>query len=461
MKKLLFFLTIFGASFLILEAQTITWTGAGDGTNWSDANNWDLTILPTETHDVIIPDGGTLTINVSASVKSIAIQGVSTVTMSNTLSFSHESSFGINCVVKWSSGDLTGGGILTNKGTIDIMTTEWKGIWGSTLNNEGTINIISKGKFVIDSILNNQAMGIINLKGDEIEIIYLFGFGHSLNNYGTIKKSLGSGVSQISVWTNNFGTIEVMMGKMEFTENTFLGGLNNMGEGVIKGIATIDLPEMDPPVPGVEKFINSGTFSPGASAGTLIVIGDFTSSPSSKLAIEINGMNQGVNCDLLTIQGDAIFDGVLDITMGFEGNIDDEFIVATTTGNITQCTLAPAATSVFDGQQYDFDVKCRNNNEVVLTIVDKALGLGNDEIADAKISLFPNPTTSTISIQNDSEFNLKSASIFDLSGRILMTVDLNGMGRFKDFSLQNLKSGHYFVKINSDFGNVIRRFIKL
>ena len=253
MKRLLLFLTIFGASFLILEAQTITWSGAGDGINWNDANNWDLTTIPTSSHDVIIPDGSILTINVSAFMKSIAIQGVSTVTMSNTLSFTHESSFGINTVVNWSSGDLTGGGILTNKGTINIMTTEWKGIWMSSLNNEGTINIISNGKFVIDSILNNQAMGIIDLKGDEIEIIYLFGFGHTLNNYGTIKKSLGSGVSQISVWTNNFGTIEAMMGEIEFTENTFLGGLNNMGEGVIKGIATIDLPNMDPPVPGVEN----------------------------------------------------------------------------------------------------------------------------------------------------------------------------------------------------------------
>jgi len=186
MKRLLLFLTIFGTSLLILEAQTITWRGASDGINWSDPNNWDLTTIPTETHDVIIPDGSTLTLTVEASVKSIEVQGVSTVTISNTLSFSHESSFGFNSVINWYSGYLTGGGILTNKGTIDIMTTEWKGIWGSTLNNEGTINIISNGKFIIDSILNNQAMGIINLKGDEIKIGYAYGFGHTFNNYGTI-----------------------------------------------------------------------------------------------------------------------------------------------------------------------------------------------------------------------------------------------------------------------------------
>jgi len=460
MKRLLLFLTIFGTSLLILEAQTITWTGASDGINWSDPNNWDLTTIPTETHDVIIPDGSTLTLNVEASVKSIEVQGVSTVTISNTLSFSHESSFGFNSVINWYSGYLTGGGILTNKGTIDIMTTEWKGIWGSTLNNEGTINIISNGKFIIDSILNNQAMGIINLKGDEIKIGYAYGFGHTFNNYGTIIKSLGSGVSQISVWTNNFGTIEAMMGEIEFTD-TFLGGLNNMGEGVIKGVATIDLPGMDPPVPGVEKFINSGTFSPGASPGTLIVIGDFTSSPSSKLAIEINGMNQGVNCDLLTIQGDAIFDGVLDVTMGIEGNINDKFVVVTTTGTITECSLESTTTSIYDGIQYNFDVACRNNNEVVLTIVDKTLGVDVNELTDANISLFPNPTTDIIRIKNNSEYDLVSATIIDIYGRVLETIELNEIGYDKVISLSDYASGHYFVKINSDLGNVIRRFIKL
>ena len=251
-----------------------------------------------------------------------------------------------------------------------------------------------------------------------------------------------------------------MMGEMEFTDNTFLGGLNNMGEGVIKGIATIDIPEMDG-FPEIEKFVNNGTFSPGASPGTLTVIGDFTSSSTSKLDVEINGMDQGVDCDLLTIQGDAVFKGNVDVTMGFEGNVNDEFIVVTTTGTITECSLEPTAISVFDGQQYDFDVKCRNNNEVVLTIVDKALGVDTNEIADAKILLFPNPTNDIITLRNDSGLNLQTATIFDNSGRVIKTVDLDGMGHDGTISLSNYESGHYFVKINSDHGSTVKRFIKL
>lgn len=32
---------------LSIEAATITWTGAGDGTNWNDASNWDSNAVPT------------------------------------------------------------------------------------------------------------------------------------------------------------------------------------------------------------------------------------------------------------------------------------------------------------------------------------------------------------------------------------------------------------------------------
>jgi len=467
MKRLLLFLTIFGTSLLILEAQTITWTGASDGINWSDPNNWDLTTIPTSSHDVIIPDGSTLTINDYAQMKSITVLGNSVLTINDAFTLTNPSSFDEKAVVNWSLGGFysgtypyTTGTTLTNKGTINIdhniPSFHPPGIIMGTLNNEGTINLID-GVLAIRSsgLLNNQATGIIDFKFDDTAIVpHLDGVGE-FNNYGIVKKAIGSGVSFMSVITNNMGTIEALAGEIEFYSSpSYPIQLNNSSEGIIKGTATIDLPELI-------RFINNGTFSPGASPGTLTVIGDFTSSTSSKLAIEINGMNQGVDCDLLTIQGDAIFDGVLDVTMGIEGNINDKFVVVTTTGTITECSLESTATSIYDGIQYNFDVACRNNNEVVLTIVGKTLGVEANELTDANISLFPNPTTNIITIKNDSEFDLDSAMIMDVNGRILETIELNEIGHDKVISLSDYASGLYFVKINSNLGNVIRRFIKL
>jgi subtilisin-like proprotein convertase family protein len=39
------------------EAATNTWTGAGNGTDWSDANNWSDGIVPLECQDVVVPAG--------------------------------------------------------------------------------------------------------------------------------------------------------------------------------------------------------------------------------------------------------------------------------------------------------------------------------------------------------------------------------------------------------------------
>lgn len=453
----------------ITDVQTLAWNGGGDGVNWSDANNWSPAIVPTLGDDVIIPDRSTLTIDVSAYAKSIEVLGTSTINMNNSLTFTDESSFGTNSVVNWSYGGLWSGDTgpdanittLNNKGIINITGGTW--ISYCTLNNEGTINILSTGdlSLLTDGNLNNQVTGVIDMQGDGSAILPMipvpgyFTIGKIIN-LGIIKGANDTGITDsviagIYVPVDNYGTIEILTGKLSFG----IFELNNTIDGIIKGTATLEVSEFS------NDFINDGTFAPGSSPGTLTFIGSFTSSSSSKLAVEINGLDQGVDYDLLTIQGNAVMDGIVDVTLGFEGNVNDEFIVATTTGTVTQCTLASTATSIFDGQQYDFDVKCRNNNEVVLTIVDKALGVDTNELADAKILLFPNPTNDIITLRNDSGLNLQTATIFDISGRVLKTVDLNGIGRDGAISLYNYESGHYFVKINSDDGSIVKRFIKL
>ena len=55
-KKAIFFILILKSTLLspILLAQTITWTGATDNV-WHRACNWDLGIIPTCSHDVVVP----------------------------------------------------------------------------------------------------------------------------------------------------------------------------------------------------------------------------------------------------------------------------------------------------------------------------------------------------------------------------------------------------------------------
>lgn len=71
----------------------------------------------------------------------------------------------------------------------------------------------------------------------------------------------------------------------------------------------------------------------------------------------------------------------------------------------------------------------------------------------AKISMFPNPATNSITIQSATQ--LKSIQIFDLSGRSLMSFDPMNQLSY-DIKL-NLVSGAYFAKIVSNSGSSFKR----
>ncbi len=431
----------------ITDGQTLTWIGGGDGINWSDANNWNPFTVPTLADDVIIPDGSTLTINVPASAKSIDVQGFSTLSINERLTFTGDSSFSENSIINWSSGDLAGGGTLTNKGIINIIDGGFS-LRSNILNNEGTVNLVSSGILIeFNAVFNNQATGILNMQ-DSVLSSGMTTLGN-INNYGTIKiiNNISSG---IETDTTNFGTIEVLSGILRL----YHLNLNNTHDGTIKGTATIDLSD-------ISNFTNTGTFEPGTSVGTLTVLGDFTSALGSNLKIELNGLTQGSEYDLLAIQGDASFFSYVEIIMGFECNINDEFIIVNTTGTITHCNITSTTTAEFDGDIYDFTVACRNNNEVVLTIANITLGIDSNEFSDSSILLFPNPIHNDFTLRNNSDQNLKSATIMDLNGRIVKEIELIGMEKDKIISLERYSTGLYLIKINSEYNSVTKKIVQL
>jgi hypothetical protein len=467
MKRILLII-VFCVSFLTLEAQTITWTGAGDGTNWSDFNNWDLSILPTDSHNVIIPDGSTVTIDEEAYGNSIEVQGASTLTINSTLQIYGNSLFSEKTLVNWRYGGLgkplessQGNGILTNYGTINIDRPEPSFntplIFNITFNNEGTINFIN-GSLIVGtgSVLNNQSEGVIDFG----EVSFALGndYGWALCcgfiiNWGTIQKINGDDVTSNEVGVYNYGVIEAISGTIKFYGN-YYSHFNNSPEGIINGIGAIDFSELT-------NYSNAGTFSPGASPGVLTFIGDFNSSSSSKLAVELNGLTQGVDYDLLEIQGDAILDGIVEVTMGFEGAINDEFVVAITTGTITSCNLVPTATAEFNGKNYFFDVACNSNKQVVLTISNITLGLESSEFIEKNIQIFPNPANLQFKIRNNSDYLLKNALLIDINGRVIEDINLDSAAIDNTISLLNYRPGLYFIKICANNNQIIKKIIKM
>ena len=286
--------------------------------------------------------------------------------------------------VNWTASILTGGGNLTNLGVMNLTSSVTKSIIGdTTFNNEGIINIASNGDlFITQGVLNNQATGTIDFQDNFGDFSFSGGTSHIFNNAGVLIKTAGTNASNLYVETTNTGTIEVASGTLLFSgPNT----LNNTASGIIKGIGTIDLP-------APADFVNNGTFAPGASPGTLSVIGDFESTASSVLDVELNGYTPNTEYDVLAITGNAILEGNVNISMGFEGFINDTFTVATTTGTITTCNLLAPNTPVHNGIEYEFSTDCSTNpNQLVLTIIQKT-DIAPPTVVTQDITVYLDPT---------------------------------------------------------------------
>jgi Concanavalin A-like lectin/glucanases superfamily/Secretion system C-terminal sorting domain len=78
-----------------------------------------------------------------------------------------------------------------------------------------------------------------------------------------------------------------------------------------------------------------------------------------------------------------------------------------------------------------------------------------DPIVEAKIGLFPNPTSQQLTI--DYNQAVKQLSIVNLLGQSLKTLEINASGRM-DVDVSELPSGVYFLKINE---KEMKKFVKL
>ncbi|MGB3343377.1 MAG: hypothetical protein WBA61_05665, partial [Aequorivita sp.] len=293
-----------------------------------------------------------------------------------------------NTGVNWNSGSLFGGGTLTNASIINLTTTGSRHISGivTTLTNTGTITFPAGGYLYLydNTTLNNQASGIIDFQSD-CTVNYSGTGSFNIANEGLIKKTAGTGVTYIYPPVTNSGVIDVLSGELEFVDAF---GLNNTIDGVIKGIATIDLP-------AAANFTNDGTFAPGGSPGILTVLGTYKSSSTSMLDVELNGLTQGTEYDLLAITGtNAIFEGTVDVSLGFDANIGDSFTIATVSGVITTKNLVSPTYADYGCMHYTFDITYPNDKEVLLTISEK------------KDILPPEVVTQDITVQVDASGNV-------------------------------------------------------
>lgn len=337
---------------------------------------------------------------------------------------------------------ITGGGVYTNNSNMEVIGNFSTNIEGNTqMDNNGIIEFDSNID-IENGILNNLEDGIfeLNFTGFVFQNAGL----HQLNNMGLINKNLNNN-STFTVNFNNEGILDIQTGTIRVQGNE---GFINEASGTIMGNGTIENFQ------NTANFQNNGIIAPGASPGQLTYIGDYPSTATSVLRIDINGLTPVSDYDRLNVigtSGQAQLNGNVEVILGFDPDIGDEFVVFTSSGNINQCNLPTETTAIFGNTAYEFSVECRNNNQVVLTVLNQTLNTNDIDLNS--VGIYPNPASDKIHIALGDNQDLKNLVIYSIAGQQVMTSANSTL------DVSALTSGTYFVHIQTNLGETYKMLL--
>jgi hypothetical protein len=80
------------------------------------------------------------------------------------------------------------------------------------------------------------------------------------------------------------------------------------------------------------------------------------------------------------------------------------------------------------------------------------------ETPNTEINIFPNPTTGELRVVS-SEYRVVSIEVFDVYGRVI-TSHYSLLTTHYSIDISHLQAGIYFVKINTEAGEVVKKIVK-
>ena len=110
---------------------------------------------------------------------------------------------------------------------------------------------------------------------------------------------------------------------------------------------------------------------------------------------------------------------------------------------------------------FNFTVQATNsagNDTKTLSIrIENGVGVSENEIEN--ISIYPNPTTGELTIENG-ELKIDEVNIFDIYGKNVLSNHLITSSSHHLINISHLSAGVYFVKIRTEVGEVIKKVVK-
>ncbi len=367
---------------------------------------------------------------------------------------------------QWSRGTFTGGGTLSipNGSLLRLVTDpvnpQNQALYGgTTLLNLGTIKQESNNSLSIrnNSVVDNRSLFDVTTDAD---FNGGTGSGGTFYNTGTFRKSGGNDVTQMNIWwkfhNQNGGVIDAASGMLDFAMPN--PGFSNDSGATIKGAASIDVPS---------SFTNDGIIEPGSSIGVLSYIGNFESSATGVLDIQLGGLTAGTEYDQLNVTGNAALNGSLKVRVanGFVPNIGDTFVILNTSGTVSNNF---SSLNIQDSLYLTVIV---NSNNVTL-IVDSVGVLDVEEFNDGEAvrdySLsqnYPNPFNPTTKINFSlPQSGFVTLEVYSITGERVAELISQEMasGRYNyEWNASYLSSGVYIYRIKAGNFSDIKKMILL
>ena len=80
-----------------------------------------------------------------------------------------------------------------------------------------------------------------------------------------------------------------------------------------------------------------------------------------------------------------------------------------------------------------------------------------EEITPFDFDVFPNPNHGEFTLRTVKTINEISVEISDINGKLIYNETRSGLDN--TLQISNIQRGVYFVKVSSNYGNVIKRFV--
>ena len=86
------------------------------------------------------------------------------------------------------------------------------------------------------------------------------------------------------------------------------------------------------------------------------------------------------------------------------------------------------------------------------------LNITGIEETNLNCNIYPNPVKDILYIETETE--IEEVMVYDVYGRVQNLRNSETQKLRNSIDISNLKSGIYFVKINTEKGNIVKRIIK-